>query len=99
VWEKESGPQGPRGLRAGAVGMSVLRGVERRVFAAYPRRIAATKAKVLYVPLELWVRIEALVRRVIGSAHMRVIANISSMMSPDVVVSRSGARLQASVAC
>ena len=63
-----------------AVRMSVLRGMERGVFTAYPRRIAATKAEILHVALKLRVRIVAIVRLglAIGSA------NISSMMNPDM---------------
>jgi len=63
-----------------AVRMLVLRGVERRVFTAYPRWIAATKAEVLYVALKLRVRIVAIVRPGLGIGS----TNISSMMNPDM---------------
>ena len=58
----------------------MLRGVERRVFTAYPRRIAATKAEVLYVALKLRVRIVAIVRPGLGIGP----TNIPSMMNPDM---------------
>ena len=61
--------------------MLVLRGMERRVFTAYPRRIAATKAEVLYVALKLRVRIVAIVRLGLGIES----ANISSMMNPGMM--------------
>ena len=60
--------------------MSVLRGMQRGVFTAYPRRIAAAEAEILDVALKLRVRIVAIVwlGLVIGSA------NIPSMMRPDM---------------
>jgi hypothetical protein len=60
--------------------MSVWRGMERGVFTAYPRRVAAAKAKVLYVALKLRVRIVAIVRL---GPDIRV-ANIPSMMRRDM---------------
>ena len=71
-------PSGPS--QKTAVRMSVLRGVERWVFTAYPRRIAATEAEILYVALKLRVWIVAIVRPGLGIGS----ANISSMMSPDM---------------
>jgi hypothetical protein len=67
--------------RKTAVGLSVLRGMERGVFTAYPRRIAATKAEILYIALKLRIRIVTIVRlrRHIDSA------NIPSMMTPIMV--------------
>ena len=64
-----------------SVRQSVLRGMERGVFAAYPRRVAAAKAEILYVALKLRIRIVTIVRPGlhIGSA------NISSMMNPGMM--------------
>ena len=55
--------------------------MERGVFTAYPRRVAAAKAEILYVALKLRIRIVTIVRPGlhIGSA------NISSMMNPDMM--------------
>ncbi len=56
----------------------MLRGMERGVFTAYPRRIAATKAEILYVALKLRIRIVTIVRL---RPHIDS-ANIPSMMNP-----------------
>ena len=69
--------------------MSAPWGMEVRVFAAYPRRVPSAKAKVVYLPLEIRVRIVAIagltvivvVRLIIGTVNM------PSMMCPDMVVS------------
>ena len=63
--------------------------MERGVFTAYPRRIAAAKAKVLYVALKLRVRIVAIVRLTVVVVVRLIIgsANVPSMMRPDMVVS------------
>ena len=68
--------------------MSASRGVERGVFATYSRRIATAKAEIVYLPLEIRIRIEALVRLVIDAA------TIPSVMSPDLVMSCSVVSLQ-----
>ena len=51
------------------------RGVQIRVLAAYPRRIAATKAEVVDLALEIRVRIVAIVPLGIGSAHIYSVTN------------------------
>jgi hypothetical protein len=55
--------------------------MERGVFTAYPRRIAAAKAEILYVALKLRIRIVAIVR---PGLHINS-ANISLMMNPDMM--------------
>jgi len=70
-------------------GQSAPWGMEVRVFTAYPRRVPAAKAKVVYLPLEIWVRIVAIVRLTVVVVVRLIIgsANVPSMMRPDMVVS------------
>jgi hypothetical protein len=55
--------------------------MKRRIFAAYPRRIAAAEAEVFYIALEMRVGIGALVRLVIRPAK------ITWTIDPDMVLS------------
>ena len=48
--------------------------VQRRVNTANPRRVASAKTKVLFIPLELRIRISAPVRLVIRSAIMLIMS-------------------------
>jgi hypothetical protein len=54
--------------------------VKRRIFAAYPRRIAAAEAEIFYIALEMRVGIEALVRLVVRSAK------VNWTINPDIVL-------------
>jgi hypothetical protein len=54
--------------------------VKRRIFAAYPRRIAAAEAEVFYIALEMRVGVEAFVRLVICSAK------VTWTINPDVAL-------------
>jgi len=55
--------------------------MKRRIFAAYPRRIAAAEAEVFYIALEMRVGIGALVRLVIRPAK------ITWTINPDIMLS------------
>ena len=78
----------PAHNRVTAVRMSAPSGMKVRVFTTDPRGIAAAEAKVVYLPLEIRVRIVVIVgltivvvvRLIIGSV------NIPSMMRPDMMV-------------
>jgi hypothetical protein len=60
--------------------------MERRIFTADPRRIAAAEAEILYVSLEIRVRIEALVLRVEVLVPLVIgCAKMASMLGPDMV--------------
>ena len=69
--------------------MSAPPGMKVRVFTADPRGIAAAEAKVVYLPLEIRVRIVAIVRLTVVVVVRLIIgsANVPSMMRPDMVVS------------
>lgn len=54
--------------------------MKRRIFAAYPRRIAAAEAEVFYIALEMRVGVEAFVRLVICSAK------VTWTINPDVAL-------------
>jgi hypothetical protein len=60
--------------------------MERWIFTADPRRIAAAEAEVLYVALEIRVRIEALVLRVEVLVPLVIgCVKMASMLGPDMV--------------
>ena len=74
--------------RATAVRMSAPSGMKVRVFTTDPRGIAAAEAKVVYLPLEIRVRIVVIVGLTIVGVVRLIIGsvNIPSMMRPDMMV-------------